>query len=257
MNQKRKSPTEPMLQSESPDTRDRLDQLEKRLKATRPRSPQLDLASLQRMANAATSGAMVELAPDRKPLPILHRDKGRIVGRALLITSSWVCGAGVGALVMFVLMSRTAVPPDPIGPIVHIHQERPQPIADEAIVDPFVEQRDSDQRDEVPETANPTWPDFNRSMLTMGHNPLRQWESSYLSDGPTLQVGMYLGRHGERRVDRTNVKRREYTGQPTGSTHAPESESPVSRRELMQEFLGVCPDTVRPHVRRFSEAVES
>jgi hypothetical protein len=231
MNQERK----PHVDLESPETRERLDKFEQRLKATRPQSPQLDLASLQRIADDAPD-TLVERAPDRKSIHALPGSKRSASGRVLVIGSSWVCGAGVGALVMFVLMSRTEATSVPGYHIVHVRQETPESVADDAIVDSSSKQHNSDRRENVSSPVKPF--DVNGSMLTMGRDPLRQWGAAYLSDGPTLQVGIYLGRHGERAADQTNEKRRQYSGQATGSTSVLEFESPVSRRELMQEFLG-------------------
>jgi hypothetical protein len=137
---------------------------------------------------------------------------------------------------MFVLMSRTETTSVPGDHIVHVRQETPESVADDAIIDSSSKQHNSDRRENVSSPAKPF--DVKGAMLTMGRDPLRQWGSAYLSDGPTLQVGMHLGRHGERAADRTIEKRREYFGQSTGSTSALEFEGPVSRRELMQEFLG-------------------
>jgi hypothetical protein len=232
MNQERK----PHVDPESPETIERLDKLEQQLKATRPQSPQLDLASLQRIADDDALDTLVERAPDRKPIHALPGSKRSASGRVLAIASSWVCGAGVGALVMFVLMSRTETTPDPGDRVVHVRQETPESIAEESIVDSSSEQHNADRQENVLSPVKPF--DVNGSILTMGRDPLRQWGAAYLSDGPTLQVGMYLGRHSERHADRTHEKRREYSGQPTGSTSTLEFESPVSRRELMQEFLG-------------------
>ncbi|MBI2478041.1 MAG: hypothetical protein HYV60_05160 [Planctomycetia bacterium] len=149
-----------------------------------------------------------------------------------------MCGAGVGALVMFVLMSRTGTTPASKDHAVRIRPETPESMSDEAIVDSPSEQLNPDRPEKGLSPVKPFTRVVDRSVLTMESDPLRQWESTYLSDGPTLQVGMYLGRHGERPAQRMYKQQRENFGSQPGSPPAIESESPVSRRELMQEFLG-------------------
>lgn len=231
----------PHVDPESPETRERLDKLEQRLKATRPQSPLLDLASLQRIADDDALDTLVERAPDRKPIHALPGSKRSASGRVLVIASSWVCGAGVGALVMFVLMSRVMPRPDQSGDIVHIKQETPASSTDDPITGIPTEERDPHRRDDTPAAVKSLRRDAGDVMLTRAREPFAQPGLNYLSDGSPLRAGAYLRRNGERLMRPTQgaiESLRDHSDWWTNSTPAPAAESPVTRRELMQEFLG-------------------
>lgn len=237
MNQERKSPVDPILEPESPEVLERLEKFERRLQAARPQMPQLDLAALQRIADDISAETIVELAPDRK----LPGRKRRISGRVLAIASSWVCGAVVGALVMLVFMSRAMPQPDQSGDIVHIEQETPASSTDDSIAGISAEERDPVRHDDTPAAVEPLRRDAGNAMLTKAREPLAQPGLNYLSDGSPLRAGAYLRRNGERLMRPTQGAiewQGEHTDRWTNSTPAPAAESPVTRRELMQEFLG-------------------
>jgi hypothetical protein len=96
MNQERESSGNPAYET----------QIERRLKQARPRPPQWDVASIEQLAREPMMDASVE-----KPGAVVPRpgswQRGRWDGRRVMdVAASWACGAMVGVLVTFVLMSR-------------------------------------------------------------------------------------------------------------------------------------------------------
>ncbi len=244
MNHQRKSDMDPLQVPESPETSERLDELERRLKATRPQPPRLDVAALQRLAVDVSA----DRAVDRRPVPVVRGRKRPIGGRLLVAASSWICGAGVGALVMFVLMSRTVPIPEPNKEVVSIERKAQRLVADDSSSELPVE-RESDPLDGSPATKKVTARESRAPRLTMDRTRLWQAESTYLSREPTLHVGMYLGRNVtpsvwafERTVEKERERMRDDEREPprpwTKSTLDPQSSPPVSRKALMEEFLG-------------------
>ncbi|HUG70212.1 MAG TPA: hypothetical protein VMM76_20855 [Pirellulaceae bacterium] len=222
MNHQRKSDMDPMRVPESPETSERLDELERRLKATRPQPPRLDMAALQQLADE-----VVERPTDRKSRRVATSRKRRIVGRMLVVAGSWGCGAGVGALVMFVWLSRTSPETESNNDVVQIEQEAPSLIAHDPMV---VETAASGDR--------------SAPRLTRVFDPLEFTYSPYLTDASTLQVRPNLRRRAERPREFLNDDERAPAERWTRVKSYQEPESPVSRRELMQEFLGESPGAV-------------
>ena len=96
MNQERESSENPAYET----------QIERRLKQARPRPPQWDIALIEQLAREPMRDATVE-----KPTAVVSRpgswQRGRWAGRRVMdVAASWACGAMVGVLVTFVLMSR-------------------------------------------------------------------------------------------------------------------------------------------------------
>lgn len=227
MNHQRKSDMDPIRVPESPETSVRLDELERRLKATRPQPPRFDMAALQRLADDAAADEVVERPTDRKSPRVATSRQRRIVGRMLVIAGSWGCGAGVGALVMFLWLSRTSPETEANNDVVQIEQEVPSLIAHDPIV---VETAESGDR--------------SAARLTRVFDPLEFSFSPYLTDASTLQVRPYLRRRADRPREFLNDDERAPAEMWTRVKSYQELESPVSRRELMQEFLGKSPGAV-------------
>jgi len=247
MNQKHEPLTNAMFEPKSPEALEQLDEIERRLKAARPQPPRLDLAALQRLANDATVDAVVERRTNRKPGRAVARRQRQMRGRMLGIVGSWACGAAVGAIVMFVLMSRGASGPDQNNNVVHIEKETPDSITHDPIAE-FSADGEFALQDDSPAVEKADRRDLSADMLTMLLDPLGNTDSAYLEDGPTLQVGMYLRQHAERSMwplPRTEVKERSLSNADerghsearTKSKPYPEPDSAVTPRELMREFL--------------------
>ncbi len=84
-------------------TPSRLEEIEHQLKRMRPCPPQLDLAAIELAARQrpSQSGTLVEVSPARRPSARRFRHASALAG-------SWICGAVVGAAVMFLLNDRAA-----------------------------------------------------------------------------------------------------------------------------------------------------
>ena len=227
MNHQRKSDMAPMRMPESSETSVQLDEIERRLKATRPQPPRLDVAALQRLADDAAADEVVERPTDRKPRRVATSRKRQIVGRMLVVAGSWGCGAGVGALVMFVWLSPTSPETESNNDVVQTEQEAPSLITHDPIVVETVESGDR-----------------SAPRLTRVFDPLEFTYSPYLTDASTLQVRPYLRRRAERPREFLNDGERAPAEMWTRAKYYQEAESPVSRRELMQEFLGESPGVV-------------
>ncbi|MBC8356289.1 MAG: hypothetical protein H8E66_30285 [Planctomycetes bacterium] len=235
MNQKRKHLTNAMLESESPEVLERLDELERRLRATRPQPPRLELASLQQLADDDATVAVVELPADRKSL------------HAFVIAGSWACGAGVGALVMFVLMSRAAPNTNADNDVVQIQQGVRNSISHDS-ADNFSTETVPDLPDDSPGVAHTELRNRSPSEMIIAFDPLGNTDSTYAESRRILQAGTHLKRTNqhsswpfERLARKQQTPLNDYEIEPSmpGTESMLDSEPgpPVSRRELMQEFL--------------------
>jgi len=206
-----------MFESESPETRQQLDALEQRLRLTRPQPPRLDVAALMREADEQIV----------QPRPSL-------VQRNLWFAGSWACGAAIGALVMFVLMSGST-------------SEADQETAVESRVTPVLED------EHVPRALHSPSPrlaneDPSESIGSISMLPLDflldDSRSSYLTD-ETLQVGMYLrrriGNERQAMVRRNRVETRDVEGKRLEADSflqpRPSPSRPITRQKLIQELL--------------------
>jgi hypothetical protein len=230
MNQKRKHLSDAM--PETPEVSQRLDEIEQRLKATRPQSTQLDLVALQQ---AADSAATVEH-------PTARKSRG-----ALVIAGSWMCGVAVGAIVMFVLMSlaaRTEIAND------HVVYTEPESPGAKTLgsVDDFLTETDSDLPFDAAALVNAVPRKTGVSLSATTFDPLATTDSTYATDGPTLQAGAHFKRtvsHPTWPFGLSVQQQRESVNQyelgpsemRTKASFDWDPKSPVSRRELMQEFL--------------------
>jgi hypothetical protein len=221
MNQKNKPLTDAMSEPQSPEIVERLDQIEQRLKATRPQPPRFNAAAIQRLADVANEKTFVERPTNRKSRRVATRRRRQIVGRLLVLTGSWLCGAGVGALVMFVLLSRTAPATDVNSEVVHIDHETLSPVAHDPIA---VKAAEGSVR--------------SAPRFTMSIDPLGVTYSPFLMDGPMLHVRSYLRPDAERPREDLNDVERGRAETWTSVKPYEEPESPVSRRDLMREFIG-------------------
>ncbi|MFZ5830085.1 MAG: hypothetical protein ACOY3P_08355 [Planctomycetota bacterium] len=118
MTRKRKSPADrlpgaEMAATESSGSREaigpteRLAEIERQLKTVRPRPPRLDVRALEELVDTTVPA---QLAPSpgtpQKSDPHRRATRRRPYRRVAALAASWTCGAIVGALVMFLAMSR-------------------------------------------------------------------------------------------------------------------------------------------------------
>lgn len=235
MNHKPNRPNDAMLESESPETSARLDAFEQRLKATRPQAVQLDACKLQQLAEGRAVDALVELPGDRKSRSLLS------------IAASWMCGVAVGAMVTFILMSRTVPASTVSDKVVHAEQESPQLITTESGNGPEIE-TEAELPDDSTAVANAEPRKVDTSRLSTAFDFRNSTTSAYLANSPTLQAGMYLPRPAARfswpflrSVDNKTTSPNDYKPSQskawTESTSDDEADASFSRRALMQEFL--------------------
>jgi hypothetical protein len=213
MNHSSKPDNNAMFDSELPETRQHLDALEQRLRATRPQPPRLDVAALMPTADEQ----LVE-----------HRTT--VAGR-LWIAGSWAGGAAIGALVMFVLMSGTT-------------SEAEQDRAVDSRLAPKVADRDDPGAPQSisPRFANEEASETARAISMLTFDLLDEGRSGYFSDGETLQVGMYLmQRTGNARAPRMHGGFRDVEGKRLESDPISRPHSsplrPITRQKVIQELL--------------------
>ena len=135
---------------------------------------------------------------------------------------------------------------------MHIEQPVPGSTTDDSIAT-FPTDGPSNPHDDATTMDNVARRDTGSPVLTMFRDPLGRRDSTYLADAPTLRVGMHLGRNGASWMwtpERGHERAFEQIGElfrdderthgetRTKSKLDTEPKSPVSRRELMREFLG-------------------
>lgn len=121
-------------ESDSPEESERLNQIERRLKAARPTPVHLDAAALERIIAASDAPAKWEpetATPGKPAKPVRRRWLGRAAGA---IAAIWLCGVVVGSSIMFLIMNRepeiaradNPQPPVALAPQEHASQELEQ-----------------------------------------------------------------------------------------------------------------------------------
>ena len=180
--QKHKPGNNVMFDSNSPETNQQLDALEQRLRVTRPQPSRLDAAALMREADEQI---------------VQHRTS--VTQRSLWIAGSWVCGAAIGALVMFVLMSGRPV-----------EAERGTAVEPRLPTTAWEGHLPEATHSTSPRFANEEARESGGSIPLLALDLLDDSRSGYLADGGTLQVGMYLRRRGGSEMQA--VVRRNYQG---------------------------------------------
>lgn len=239
---------------DDPDTgcveeRRRLAEIERRLKATRPRPPSLDLAALQQIA----SGGDVERTSRRRADGadrIRVERPTRAHGWWTALAGSWICGVAVGVLVTLMLVSRPAAVVDLADSVVRQDVRAPAPAEESEAVEETVLPEGNEEIEEDPPPVVPA-PAPQRRMLddtlmAMIAGPRDGWHSDAWMDGSVLRAGMLYRRPtGELRdsareawhmdkpkLDRTNP------GQPAAKpTIDFEPSAPITRGQLMEELM--------------------
>ena len=198
MNREHESPENWMNEPDPAQTRERLDQIEQRLKKARPRPPRLDVAALQRLAHRDMEAATT----DRQCVAETRRHPGRygrLYRRMAVVGTSWVCGAIAGALVMSLVMSRPIPNSGPtVGRVV-------QQITGE---EEEISSSSTHAQGTAPDAdRNPGPPDVpfgsttaqsvklrprDAALLAVAFDPLASGNSIYGPEGPILRAGMHM-----------------------------------------------------------------
>ncbi|MHC4398141.1 MAG: hypothetical protein ACYTG0_00505 [Planctomycetota bacterium] len=248
MNPEDESPTGPMFEPESQEALERLDEIERRLKAARPRPPRVDLAALEQLAQETMVDPSVErpaaAVVDRRP-PTRGR---RAYRRMAVIAGSWTCGAVVGALVTFVLTGRTAPGTDSTSETARL--EKPTPAAHDLSTAPDAE-RKVDRRDGPPPAKKVVVPDVDAAILAMILDQFESADSAYSPEGSMLWAGMHLARNS---VDPGPAGRTTNGAREPGGDDArwrseapgpyPEAGPAITRERLLNDLLRETPGLV-------------
>ena len=229
MNQENVFPTDPMNEPDLPEALERLDEIERRLKRARPRPPRLDAIALERLARQTTVG-------DAAKMPL--RRGRRLWHRVAVVAGSWACGAVVGSLAMFVLISRAAPDIDSTNKTVGLEEETPAPAA-----------RNQDMAGDAGRDFEA--PHLDATVLALISDPLLGGGSSYRWDGPVLRAGMHLVKNApgpslvERTTDTAREPRRD-DRQRYGETPKPYPgpAPPITRDRLLRDLLSEMPELV-------------
>ena len=185
MNPERERSTDPTFEPETPEVRERLDAIERRLKAARPRPPRLDMVALERRAA-------------ERPVPAAI-DRGgrsrRFYRRVAVVAASWACGAIAGALVMYVAMSRSTPGADSTTATARVEKETPAPSTRGPIAAPGGEgetEAEAERHDDPIPVEAPESLKADDALLAM---IIEQWaaaDSGLGAERPAFRAGMHL-----------------------------------------------------------------
>ncbi len=270
----------------------RLEEIERCLKKARPRPPQLDAAVLEKLlkqgaGSAANRGLASEQVHDTaEPVPFFSSPLERLVfsgspdpavdspmamaarrewrGRerrlyrgVAMVAGSWACGTVVGAIAMFLFMSRTGPGEDLTDGTAqhHIDSLAPRTVdKDVASRCETVVERGGAPGDRPPvNKARPLDPEI--AALAMLAEPLARGRWGYGPDGPMLRAGTHLRQSvwappipPHERADATTQRQSDRESWKRESPREPASGSPprpaVTRERLMNDLLREMADIV-------------
>lgn len=130
MNWKKLPPDDWHSETDSVDEMERLSEIERRLKAARPKPVQFDAVAWERILSSsetAETAEQVTIATPGRTIPLRRRWNDRVVGT---IAAAWLSGVLVGSGVMFLMMNRG-------GNITQAdNRETPVAVAQQDIEDP-------------------------------------------------------------------------------------------------------------------------
>lgn len=189
MNHEHESLEDPTPDTDSREALERLAEIERQLKKARPRPLRLDVAAIERLARETMMPAAAE-----RPAPAATRRRWWTGGRwpdrrTVAIAGSWACGAAVGALVTFVLMSHTVSGTNPTAP--PSQQSPTSPTRDRDA--PATADRETERRNEpIAPSLQKTTLDSDAAALAMVIDRFRNEDLASGQEGPTLFAGMHL-----------------------------------------------------------------
>jgi hypothetical protein len=247
--------------------RGRLAEIQRRLKAARPRPPSVDLVALLRMANGGevesaawgrsdgsdvsdlSDGSDVSEMSDGSDCIRVERPT-RVHGFWTAVAGSWICGVAVGVLVTLMLVNRPAAVVAPVDSIARQEVQVPEPAEEpEVVAEKPVSEADEDtELDHAP--VAPVLPPERRTrkdaLLALIADPHGGWHSAAWMDGSVLRAGMLHRRTaGEPRdtapgtPDTTEQHRdKAVSSQPKiKRTLDPQPPAAVSRGQLLERLL--------------------
>ncbi len=228
---------------------DRLAEIERRLKAARPRPPSLDPVTLLRIA----SGGGVDAASERRSVTADHVCVERPTPAYrwwTALAGSWICGAAVGVLVTLMLVSRPAADVDSADAMVRQKVRVPEPTENVDVVEETSIPEDDgaseiDQRPEVPVRPPDPRPRDDSLIATIA-DPRGAWPFEVSGHGGILRVGMLYRRTVEALcdvppeswdMDKPSVGRAELAAPDAKRIIDFEPPAPITRGRMMEELL--------------------
>jgi hypothetical protein len=188
MNREDESPTDPTFEPESPEAWERLDGIERRLKAARPRPPRLDVAALERLARQPVADPAVQGPAAGVVFPRPPTRRRPLYRRIAAVAGSWACGAAVGALVTVILMTRTAPGTDSTSETSRIERQTPTPAIDDQNAAPRADHK-ADRRDGPAPAEKVEARDVDAVLAMILNGPA---DSARWPEGRPLRAGMHL-----------------------------------------------------------------
>jgi hypothetical protein len=174
MSRENESPIDPRFEPESAETPERLAEVERNLKKARPRPVELDAFALERMAHPAplVNGAE-QPARRRRYRPVVA------------VVGSWACGALVGAIVMFLVMSQN----DSKARTAEVKQGITHPAP------AFVSGEDTEDTTTPPERRDRIG--LDAAVLALSSASPANRYSAYWHDRSAFRAGMHLSRFAD------------------------------------------------------------
>ncbi len=235
MNQDNQSPIDPISDSDRTDFPERLSAIERKLRKSRPRPVQLDGFALERMALADPLGEVPGIA-----------ERQRRYRPATLVAGSWACGALVGALAMFLVMTQPGAQSDSPPTAAYSIRDGGRDLPANNL--PAAETPES--RPSAPSPGIKTLRTVDAAVLALS----APYETAVSGRrGPRLRAGMSLPHLANdstemlASIDESATEARDGKNPPKGTREA-ESNSPLSpgttREHLLRELLHDSPGFV-------------
>jgi hypothetical protein len=227
----------------------RLAEIERRLKAARPRPPSLDLVALLQIANGGEVEPEEVDRVDGVDRMCVERPT-RAHGFWTAVAGSWICGVAVGVLVTLMLVNRPAAVVAPMDSIVRGEvqvlesAEEPELVAGK----PVPEADEEIELDQTP--VAPVLPSEQRArdnvLLATIADSHGGWQSAAWMDGSVLRAGMLHRRTAGEPRDTAPVTQdtpeqnrdKAVSPQPKSKrTLDPEPPAAASRGQLLERLL--------------------
>lgn len=181
MSREHESPNDPMHEPNL----ERLVEVERQLKKARPRPIELDAIALERAARPATLPKKFEQSTSRR----------RRYRSVVAVAGSWACGAVVGAIVMFLLMSQTVPGGDSETRRADVEQGIAEPVPTFASAEGTEETTaPTERRDRI---------GLDAAVLALSSSSPADGYSAYRQDGSAFRAGMHLSRFASEQLATT------------------------------------------------------
>ncbi len=220
---------------------------EQRLKAARPRPAELDIEAIVRSARAVDQPVVLPESP-------AERRGTRSYGWSVAVAGSWACGAIVGALVTFVLLSRATPPQNPSDGVTTLNEELPK-VAGPGGEDASDDEVERPPRDDSPPRNVPTCPASDSFASVALLDPYGCGAARYGEERPILRAGDFarnpVASRSSRNRQRTSAVQQGWAHTTEPGSDAGQDMTPraapapsITQEQLLRELLGARPDSV-------------